>query len=57
MLKLLRLHLLAQRVSQAGEPAHGHPHGQVVSLNQAGRGMVPVGISRDHNTLGGNDMR
>jgi len=57
MLELLRLHLLAERVSQAGEPAHGHPHGQVLPLNQAGRDMVLVAVAGGHNTLGGKDTR
>ena len=33
MLELLRLRLLAERVRKADEPAHGHPHGQVLPLN------------------------
>ena len=42
-LELFRPHLLAERVSQAGEPAH--------------RNLVLIGVARDHNTLGGSDTR
>jgi hypothetical protein len=39
--------LLAEPVGEPREPAHGHPHGQVLPLDQAGRDMVLIGVTHD----------
>ena len=40
--------LLAESIGQAGKPAHGHTHRQVLTLNMAGTDMGLVGAPRDH---------
>lgn len=41
------LDLLRERVGQAGESAHAHPHCQVVPLGVARGDMVGIGVGRD----------
>jgi hypothetical protein len=37
------LDLLAEAVGEAGKPAHGHAHGQVLAFDQACRNVRPIG--------------
>ena len=39
------LDLLGEGVCQAGESAHGHPHGEVLPLDIAGADMVGIGVA------------
>ena len=39
--------LLGESVSQPCKPAHGHPHGEVVALDVAGRYVCYIGIAFD----------
>jgi hypothetical protein len=44
--------LLAERIGQAREPAHAHPHGEVLPLHVARADLVRVGIAGDDPCLG-----
>lgn len=51
---VLRLHSSRRsHVGRADEPTHGHPQGQVLPLNEAGRDMVLA--AGDRNMLEGSD--
>jgi hypothetical protein len=39
------LDFLAERVGQASEAAHLHPHVEILSLNKAGTNMLRIGVT------------
>ena len=41
------LNFLGEGIRQASEPAHRHPHGQVVALNVTGRDVSSVWLARN----------
>ena len=43
----VHLDLLAEAVGQAGEPAHVHPHGEVLPLDVAGADVLRVRVAGD----------
>ena len=52
------LDLLRERFRQPREPAHAHPHGQILALDQTGRNMRLVRIADDDDgALGADNMR
>ena len=48
---------LRERVSQASEPAHVHPHVEVLPFHVAGADVCRVGIARNHALLAANADR
>lgn len=50
------LDFLGEPVGQAGEPAHGHPHGEILALDVAGRDELHFGFpDADHLLTAGAD--
>lgn len=44
--------LLGEGIGEPGEPAHVHPHGEVVPLNVGCRNVVPIRVAIDLGLLG-----
>ena len=51
------LDLLAEGIGQAGEPAHSHPHREVLALDVAGGDVLGIGTPKDHAALDPDALR
>src|SRR6266704_3411983 len=51
------LNALAERISQASEPAHLHSHVEILSLYKTGRDMLWIGIADDYLPFGAHTLR